>query len=71
MVKDRVFLFNSTFDLLNENQKEIFIECWVNYCKKDVKYIYEKTNSSICENYIIVDFVNELLKIGEKIDDRL
>ncbi|MBR4002812.1 MAG: RecQ family ATP-dependent DNA helicase [Clostridia bacterium] len=69
--KDRVFLFNSTLDLLNENQKEIFIECWVNCCKKDVKYIYEKTNSSICENYIIVDFVNELLKIGEKIDDRL
>lgn len=69
--KARVFLFDNTFNLLYKEQKEKFIECWLNYCKDDVFEIYEKTNSKVCENYIIVDFANELIKLGEKIDDRL
>lgn len=68
---DRNYLFDNTYQLLNKKQQEIFIECWINYCKEDSIKIYEKTNSSTCENYIIINFANELIKIGEKIDDRL
>lgn len=68
---DRDYLFDNTYQLLNKNQQEIFVECWISYCKEDSKKIYEKTNSSTCENYLIINFANELIKIGEKINDRL
>lgn len=68
---EREYLFNNTYQFLNKTQQEIFIECWINYCKEDSIKIYEKTHSLTCENYMIVNFVNELIKIGEKIDDRL
>jgi hypothetical protein len=25
----------------------------------------------VCENYLIINFANELIKIGEKLDDKL
>ena len=70
-VSDRDYLFNNTYKLLNQTQKEIFIECWLNYIKEDSIKIYEKTSSQVCENYLIINFVNELMKIGEKLNDKL
>jgi hypothetical protein len=68
---DRDYLFDNTYKLLNQTQKEIFIECWINYINEDSIKIYEKTNSQVCENYLIINFANELIKIGEKLDDKL
>ncbi len=68
---NRNYLLNETLSLLSKKHQEIFIECWLNYCNEDASYIYENTNSPVCENYLIIDFVNELIKIGEKLDDRL
>ena len=68
---DRNYLFDNTYKLLNQTQREIFIECWLNYIKEDSIKIYEKTNSQTCENYLIINFANELMKIGEKLDDKL
>ena len=69
--RERAYLFDNTYSLLDEKERNIFVECWLECCKDDIYNIYEKTNSSVCENYIIVDFANELIKIGEKLDDRL
>ncbi len=69
--KDRNYLFNETIALIDKKYQEKFIECWLKYCKEDAGDIYENTNSSICENYLIVNFANELIKIGEKLNDRL
>lgn len=68
---DRKYLLNETISLLNKKHQEMFLECWLSFCKEDARIIYEKTNSSVCENYLILDFVNELIKIGEKLNDRL
>ena len=68
---DRDYLFDNTYKLLNQTQKELFIECWINYINEDSIKIYEKTNSQVCENYLIINFANELIKIGEKLDDKL
>lgn len=68
---DRKFLFDNTYQILSDNHKEIFIECWLKHCKNDTVKIYESTNSAVCENYLIINFANELVKIGEKIDDKL
>lgn len=68
---DRNYLFDNTFQLLTQKQQNLFVECWLCYCKQDSMRIYATTQNSICENYLIVNFVNELVKIGEKIDDRL
>ena len=67
----RDYIFDNTSVLLNGVQKELFIECWLRCCVEDAIKIYDKTNSYICENYLIINFTKELLKIGEKIDDRL
>lgn len=67
--KDRDYLLKNTLNLLNENQQNIFIECWLNYFTDDVYLIYENTKSKTCEDYIIINFINELLKIGEKLND--
>lgn len=69
--RDRDFLFDKTIQYLDAEQKEIFIECWLKYFKDDVYKIYEKHQSKICEYMLIVNFANELLYIGEKINDRL
>lgn len=69
--QDRKYLLNETLSLLSKKHQEIFIECWLNYCNEDISYIYENTNSRVCENYLIIDFANELIKIGEKLNDRL
>ena len=61
----------NSVEKLDNEQKEQFIECWIKHCKKDTYKIYEDTQSSVCENYLIINFVNELIKIGEEIDDRL
>jgi ATP-dependent DNA helicase RecQ len=68
---DRKSLFSNTYRVLNEKQQDIFVECWLNYCKDDAINIYETTHSSVCENYLIINFAKELIKIGEEIDDRL
>ena len=68
--EERQYLFDNTVKYLNNKQLELFVECWLNYCKEDAMYIYEKTNSVTSENYLVLNFVNELVKIGEKIDDR-
>jgi len=68
---DRYYLLENTYKFLDNEQKEQFIECWIKHCKNDTYKIYEDTQSSVCENYLIINFVNELIKIGEEIDDRL
>lgn len=67
----RTYLFDKTITLLNKTQKDLFIECWLIYCKDDVFDIYQKTNSQVCENYLIINFTNEIIKIGEEMNDRL
>lgn len=67
----RDYIFDETCKYLNIEQRDMFIECWIKCISEDLFKIYKKTNSSVCENYLIIDFVNELVKIGEKIDDRL
>lgn len=69
--EDRFYLLENTYKFLNDEQREQFIECWIQYCKDDTYKIYEDTQSSVCENYLLINFANELLKIGEEIDDRL
>lgn len=69
--EDRLYLFNNTYKILKDQVKDVFVECWLNYCKEDCFKIYEETGNIICENYMIINFVNDLIKIGEKLDDRL
>ena len=69
--EDREYLFRNTFNLLNESQQNIFVESWLKHCNQDTTYIYNSTQNQVCENYVIINFVNELITIGEKLDDRL
>lgn len=68
---DRDTLFDGTIVLLQKEEREIFIECWLRYIKQDVQKIYQKTNSSICEDFLTINFINELLEVGGKIYDKL
>ncbi len=69
--QDKFYLFDNTINLLSESQQNIFIECWLEHCKEDAIFIYNNTQNQICENYIIINFVSELMEIGEKLDDKL
>lgn len=64
-------LFVTTLNYLTKEQENLFIESWLRKIKKDAKFIYKKTKNEICENYLIVNFANELIHTGEKIDDKL
>lgn len=68
---DRMYLFKNTYSLLTKQQKQLFIKTWLTYCKNDAKIIYETTDDPTCQDYLVVNFANELIKIGEMIDDRL
>ena len=69
--EDRMYLFKNTYTLLHNANKDQFVESWLEHNKDDSIEIYNATNSQVCENYLIINFANELLKIGEAIDDRL
>ncbi len=69
--EDRMYLFFNTYKYLTKDKQNTFVECWLNYCKEDAQKIYESTQNECCEQFLIINFVNDLLKIGEKIDDRL
>ena len=68
---EREYLFDNTYSLLNNEQREIFIECWLQNIKQDVYKIIKKTGSEICQNYLIVNACNELMRIGDILNDKL
>ena len=69
--QDRQYLFVNTLKFLDDEQKEDLIQSWLRKINTDAKFIYNTTKSINCEKYLLLDFVSELVKIGEKIDDKL
>lgn len=68
---ERRLLLRGTLRHLDIAKQELFIECWLKWMPEDARVIYDMTYSDVCEEFMTIDFVNDLLKIGGKINDKL
>lgn len=70
--KDREKLFVATYGAIEEKEMQvIFVDKWLQHLSEDVRWIYDKTKNEQAEKYIVVDFIDKLLKIKEKLDVKL
>jgi len=64
-------LIVGTLNIIDDDIKEDFIDCWVSVMPEDTRYIYDLYDSKVCEKLITLNFVKELLEAGEKLNDKL
>ena len=69
--EDREYLFENTYELLPQKYQEIFVASWISIIPHDIQKILNKTHSLACQQFLLLNFANELIEIGEMIDDKL
>ncbi len=68
----RLQLFVETYEVLEEPEmKNALVSKWLRYIPKDARWIYDNTKNEQAEQYLLTSFIDELLKIKEKIDAKL
>ncbi len=70
--KKRSKLFAATYEILEDAEmRNIFTGKWLQHISEDARCIYEATQDAQAEKYLLVNFIDKLLKTKEKIDAKL
>lgn len=67
----RMELFVETYKFLDSNIADTFVEKWLRYIPEDARKIYDYSRNPAAENFIIINFANDFIKVKEKLYDRL
>lgn len=76
---ERQYLFKQTYEFVSDNSNveykalflNNFIDVWLRQSKADSEWIYNQTKNNLCGQYLIVNAINDIMKLGEVINDRL
>jgi ATP-dependent DNA helicase RecQ len=76
---ERQQLFVMTHRLLADKKRENyqakhfeqFVEAWLKNSNLDAEWIYGKTYSDVCEQYLLIDFIHKIMELGGMANDKL
>lgn len=64
-------LFSETYKILEEQNKDVFTEKWIEHIPEDLHDIYDITRCEVAERYLLADFACGLSALKEKLYAKL